>query len=268
MRSALLSLVFLVLITGIARGVEVAPNDTIEAPLDFSPIPAEGNDTVYEQWMELCKEDDKCSELYGLSETTNLQQFIHLITLVSPFPGDPLYLENALVYNIYGKTLQEIENQTLVNQMKIGILCSNSACGINEKPTVKNGTVKCDPRPGRSPSDRNVEDIIIKILIAAGSLLLIVYVTKTGYSFSKDSWKASVQAYIQLRQPPKKTGPAASPTTTSPTNTVISGMHAAPTHSSYPTGLPSHSQRQRISHRAVGRGVRPPARTQRNNVWS
>ncbi|MHA1684509.1 MAG: hypothetical protein ACTSUE_26460 [Promethearchaeota archaeon] len=259
---------------GLARGIEVGLNETIEPPLGFDPTLAEGNETVYERWMDLCIADSKCSELYGLSETTNLQQFIHLITLVSPFPGDPLYSENALVYNIYGKTPQAIENQTLVDQMKLRILCSNFVCGVNEKPVVKNGTVKCNPLPGRSPSDRNVEDVIIKLLIAAGSILLLVYVVKTGYTFSKDSWKASIQAFIQTQPPLPKSGNTTT-TTMSQGNTTPANMRQGGSNVGTPvarryTGTSTHyagsvgtgGGRKRIPTRGAGRGVR------NGNVWS
>jgi len=217
---------------GRARGVVVSADEVIEPFGNFTPILATGEETVYERWMYLCAADSKCSELYGLSETTNLMQFIHLITLTSPFPGDPLYSENALVYNIYGKTPEELEEQILVDQMKLGILCSNFVCGVNEKPVVTNGTVKCSPLPGRSPSDHNLQDVIIKILISAGSVLLLVYVIKTAYAFSKDSWNISVQAFIQTNpQPPSSfpfTEAGASITKTIPERVTPSG-------STYPT---------------------------------
>ncbi len=184
-----------------ARGVEVDINETIEAPFGFIPTLAVGNDDAFQFFLDLCKTDSECSELYGVSVTTSFSQFVHLITLVDPFTGSPVYQENARVHDIYGKTLQEIENNIMIDQMKLGMLRSQFVCGINEKPKIKNGTVRCDPLPGRSPSDRNLEDIIIFVLISAGSVLLFVYVAKTAYTFSKDSWKASMQAFIKEAPP-------------------------------------------------------------------
>lgn len=243
-----------------ARGVEVGVNELIEAPGNFTPTLAEGDEAVYERWMELCDADSKCSELYGLSETTNLTQFIHLITLTDPFPGDPLYSENALVYNIYGKTPKEIEEQILVDQMKLGILCSNFVCGVNEKPTVLNGTVKCSPLPGRSPSDSNLQDVIIKILISAGSLLLLVYVGKTAYVFSKDSWNISVKAFIQTH--PRSPVSSSSSPGVLPSRSEIPSTSETIHNTSTPTGL-SYPVKRTL-HRGKPRGLGVPSFQGRN----
>jgi hypothetical protein len=277
MRGPLLFLVLSVLslLYGIARGVEVPVDEVIEAPGNFTPTLAEGDEAVYERWMDLCMADSKCSELYGLSETTNLMQFIHLITLTSPFPGDPLYSENALVYNIYGKTPEELEEQILVDQMKLGILCSNFVCGVNEKPTVTNGTVTCNPLPGRSPSDRNIGDVVLKILIAAGSLMLLVYIIKSGYLFSNESWKTSIQAFIQTHPQPPSLKPRVSTTVpgTTPTNPKVipaaNVMGKDAVH--FPTSPGAHytSGGQRVSHRTSRYDGKPAARNQpRGQDWS
>ena len=199
--NVVLSIIVFTLV-GVARGVEVEVDEVIEAPVTFDPILAEGNTSVYQSWLDLCVTDSKCAELYGLSETTSLTQFIHLITLTDPFSsssgGGPDYLENALVYNIYNNTPEEINALILLQQMKLAILCSNFVCGINEKPKVVNGTVKCNPLPGRSPSDRNAEDIILKFMLYTGSLVILVYIVKSAYTFSNESWKESIKAYLRL----------------------------------------------------------------------
>jgi hypothetical protein len=242
---------FLVLfgIYGVARGVIVPVDEVIEAPANFTPTLAEGDEAVYQRWLDLCEADSKCSELYGLSETTNLMQFIHLITLTDPFPGDPLYSENALVYNIYGKTPEELEEQILVDQMKLGILCSNFVCGVNEKPVVVNGTVKCTPLPGRSPSDRDLGDVVLKFLIAAGTLLLFVYVIKSAYIFAKDSWKDSIKAYIQTH--PRKQSLTVKVSSDRPDHTHKLNMPTAA--HPIPYGSPRAGVRMPLHNRARGR---------------
>ena len=226
---------YLVLILGWARGVEVETNETIDAPGDFTPTLAEGNATVFQSWLELCQSDPTCAAAYDLEETQDLESFIHLIQVVDPFPGDPVFLENALVYEIYGKTPEQIEDTILVLQMVVNMLNSTIVCGVNEKHKIEDGTVTCEPLPGRSPSDRNVEDVILKILIAAGSVLLLVYVIKTGYSFSQESWDASVRAFIKMA-PPLRGGtvpgviPSASLASVSEAAVVAGGRQPPPTY--------------------------------------
>ncbi len=214
---------FFLLQNKIARGIVLSGNDTLDQPPSFVPTPAQGNYSVYETWMNICKNDTKCAELYGISQTTSITQFVHLITIANPFSGGIKYLENARIYDLYGHTVEEIEKTILLYQMKLGILCSNFVCGVNEKPFVVNGTVHCNPLPGRTPSDTNIREIILDILIILGVVLLAVAIIKSGYQFSKDSWELSQKAIMGKDK-------------------EFYGMNASHTSTTMPSNLETHRQ--------------------------
>lgn len=181
------------------RAVEVDPDEGIEAPGSFSPTLLVGNMAAYQELMDLCSADTSCAQNYGLTQVQDLDKFTHLLEIADPFPGDPNYLENAMVYTIYGNhTPREIGNYIKLLEMRVAILNRSDVCTGDEYASPINGTIQCTPYAGRSPSDREVQDVIINLLIVVGFFLIFVQVVKFGYQLNRGSWDASLRALAEI----------------------------------------------------------------------
>jgi len=94
----------------------------------------------------------------------------------------------------------------------VAILTRSDVCVGDEYPTPKNGTIKCIPYAGRSPSTRQVQDVIVTLIIVVGSILVFVQVSKFAYQLNKGSWDASLRAISQLENMAQDgMGPSSSP---------------------------------------------------------
>lgn len=179
--------------------IQVGVDQGIEAPILFSPIPLAGNLSAFQDLLDLCYSDSSCAQSYGLVEAQDLGKFIQLFQIANPFQGAPNYLENALVYTIYGNsTPTEISDYIQLLEMRVAILNRSDVCIGDEYPSPQNGTIKCVPYAGRSPSNRKVQDILGTLLLVVGCVFVSVHVVKFAYSTNKTSADMAIKALADL----------------------------------------------------------------------
>ena len=167
---------------GIVSGIEVDFNETIEAPVGFMPTALLGDKNAYQQLLDICAADPSCAEATGQSVTQNLDTFIHIIQITSPFEGDPTSLESACIDFVFNRTLDQVCDKMTQLLIENAFLKSHFVCGLNERPRLHgdmNETIKCEPLPGRGQVDNvNISAVAIFVLVAAFLLLVIVVVKK------------------------------------------------------------------------------------------
>jgi hypothetical protein len=187
--------VFLALLCKYVKAVEVDFNDTIEAPAGFVPTSLLGNKTAFQQMLDICVADSSCAELTGQSVTQDLDTFIHIIQLVSPFVSDPPDLESACVDFVFDKTLDQVCDKMTQLLIENAFLKSNFVCGLNERPRLDgemNDTIKCDPLPGRAQADNvNISTVAIFVLLAAFVLLTVVVLKKAYIMWTHSETKVA-----------------------------------------------------------------------------
>jgi hypothetical protein len=173
--------------------VEVDFNETIEEPAGFVPTPLLGDKTAFQLLLDICAADPSCAEITGQSVTQNLDTFIHIIQLTSPFESDPPVLESACVDCVFNKTLQEICDKITQLLIENAFLKSHFVCGLNERPRLSGGmneTIKCEPLPGRAQVDNvNISALAIFVLILALILLALVAAKKTYIAWTHSRTK-------------------------------------------------------------------------------
>jgi hypothetical protein len=192
---------FLLVILGITlcACIEVDFNETIEAPGGFVPTPLLGDKDAFQQLLDICVADSSCAEAMGQSLTQNLDTFIHLVQLTSPFESDPHSLESACVDFVFNRTLDQVCDKMTQLLIENAFLKSHFVCGLNERPRLHgdmNETIKCEPLPGRAQVDNvNISAVAIFVLVAA-LVLLIVVVVKKAYIM----WTHSRTKVVSARQ--------------------------------------------------------------------
>lgn len=178
----ILSSLFYAIFFSLCVSIPLEFNDTIDEPIGFVPTPLLGNRSAFQDLLEICIMDPSCAEITGQALTQNLDTFIHIIQLTSPFETDPPELESGCIDFVFSKTLEEVCNKMTQLVIENAFLKSHFVCGINERPRLHpelNNTIKCEPLPGRSNIDNfNISAVAIFVLVAAFILLLIVVIKK------------------------------------------------------------------------------------------
>jgi hypothetical protein len=175
---------FLVLATlgTTTKGIEVDFNETIEAPAGFIPTSLLANPDGFQELLDICVASPSCAEHTGQSVTQNLETFIHIIQVTSPFLSDPPYVESGCVDFVFNQTLQEVCDEITRLRIENALLKSNLPCGLNERLRLSgdlNDTLQCEPLPGRAQTDNiDISSIAIFVLVAAFVLMIVVVVKK------------------------------------------------------------------------------------------